>query len=168
MRLCSILKHTFAAWQTLPWGCYFLKTHDKFTYNGLKILISICIALRVHFGFLVCLVSVSVYEKEKHKEDFISTLWPGHTVQRESAARNYSTQHDRPSHLLRIMKGRGCHSAPTRSHTARSSLLLALQSAAHMMHSVWLFYKSNSSSEKKNRGNKSQWVELSWVLHQRL
>lgn len=51
----------------------------------------------------------------------ISTLWLGRTVQQGSASRDYSLQCDRPSYLLRVMRGRFCHSALAQSHMARST-----------------------------------------------
>lgn len=75
-------------------------------------------------------------------------------MQQGSAARDYSMQCDRPSHLLRVMKGRGCHSALAWSHMARSSLLLALESAAHMMHSqrlIVLQIKFLQQAEKQGK-----------------
>ncbi len=70
---------------------------------------------------LICVsVSISVCETQHRKENRFSTA-TCHTVQWGSAARDYSVQCDRPSHLRRVVKGRGCHSAPARSHMARST-----------------------------------------------
>lgn len=51
----------------------------------------------------------------------ISTQWLGHTVQQGSTSRDYSLQCDRPSYLLRVMRGRFSHSALAQSHMARST-----------------------------------------------
>lgn len=51
----------------------------------------------------------------------IPTLRLGHTAQKGSASRDYTLQCDRPSYLLRVMRGRFCHSALAQSHMARST-----------------------------------------------
>lgn len=93
-------------------------------------------------------------------------------MQRGYAARDYSMQCDRPSHLLRSMKGRGCcHSAPAKSHRAQftcPACYCLKNQAAYMSHNVWLFYKSNSCSKQKKQetglridGQMCFWVEFS-------
>lgn len=49
-------------------------------------------------------LSVCVSETKTRLLNTVSTLWPGHAVHSGSAARDYSMQCDRPSHLLRVIK----------------------------------------------------------------
>lgn len=64
-------------------------------------------------------------------------IWMSHL---DTLGRDYCMQCDRPSHLLRIMKGKACH----------KTLVHSSLSLPHFMLNYWLFYKSNSSTKQKN------------------
>ncbi len=82
---------------------------------------SLFIAWPLHYRFLVYIcvsVPISVSEKQKHREDFSR---PFQRSDRATQCRSYSMHCDRPSHLPRVVKGRGCHSAPAQSLMPRST-----------------------------------------------
>lgn len=107
-------------------------------------------------------VRVCLWETKTHLGNSVSTLWPGHAVQSGAAARDYSMQCDRPSHLLRVMKSSRLprYTDPV-THGPVHLLNLLVDPNGHMMHNVWLFHKSNSLSGQ----TKWQTGLLSWLTN---